>query len=410
MQIVVIPDRRSPVVTHMVWYRTGSSEDPIGKSGIAHFLEHLMFKGTAMHPAGHFGKILAGVGGQENAFTSHDVTAYHQRVPKQNLATCMAYEADRMRNLVLDDATVASERDVVLAERGMILDSKPASLLQEALEAAAFPAHPSGRPVIGWRHEIETLGREDALAYYRRYYAPQNAILVVAGDAEPQAVLEMAEAAYGAIPPSDAPPERRRVQDPPARMHRQITLADTQVHQPQLMRLHAVPSYISGAPGEAEALEMLAFLLAGDPTSVLHTRLVQERKCATSVGISYWDTAIDRSRFLITATPAPDVSPETLEHTLEDVLRDLLKTGFEADAIKRAKTQLVASALYALDSQVSLANWYGMALACGMTLEDIAAWPVRIEAVTAEHLHDALLKLDRRSAVSGYLLEAAAAA
>ncbi len=409
LEIFVIPDRRSPVVTHMVWYRNGSADDPPGQSGVAHFLEHLMFKSTENHPAGYFSAILAAVGGRENAFTSHDVTAYHQRVPKEHLATCMAYEADRMRNLRLTDAIVASERDVILAERGMILDSQPARLLQEAVEAAAFPAHPSGRPIIGWRHEIEALSREDALAYYRRFYTPENAILVVAGDAAPDDVIAKARTAYGDIPASGTVPKRRRIQDPPLRMHRQITLDDASIRQPQLLRMHAVPSYCTAAPGEAEALEVLAFLLAGDATSVLRTRLVIEGGYATAVGIAYHDTAIDRSRFLISATPAPGMSPQDLEKRLEEVLGQLLETGFDTASIERAKTQLVAGALYGRDSQVDLANWYGMALACGLTLADIAAWPQRIGAVTSDALHDALLLLDRRGAVSGYLLETAAA-
>ncbi|MCJ2031880.1 insulinase family protein [Methylobacterium sp. J-043] len=410
MQVVVIPDRRSPIVTHMVWYRNGSADDPPGKSGIAHFLEHLMFKGTEAHPAGTFSTLLASVGGEENAFTGWDFTAYHQRVPREHLPTCMAYEADRMRGLVLDEAVVATERAVVLEERSMVADANPAGLLGEALAAAAIPSHPAGRPIIGWRHEIEGLTRADALAYYRRFYTPENALLLVAGDAEPQAVLELAAKIYGSIPASGSPLARSHPQDPPTRAHRQVTLADATVSEPQLMRLHTVPSPRTAAAGEAEALELLAFLLGGDDTSFLHTRLVVERACATRMQAAYWSPYFaGRSRFYIHGLPVPGTTPEDLDRALDAALGELRRTGFETGAIERAKTQLVAEALYTRDSQVSLANWYGMALCCGLSLDHLATWQARIEAVTPEALTAALSLLDRPGGVSGHLVRPQAA-
>ncbi|WP_081631148.1 pitrilysin family protein [Methylobacterium sp. 77] len=407
MDVIVIPDRRSPIVTHMVWYRNGAAEDPVGQSGIAHFLEHLMFKGTERHPARHFSDRLAAIGGQENAFTSYDFTAFFQRVPAPYLAMCMEYEADRMTNLVLEDAVVASERDVVLAERGMMCEANPAGLLDEAVQAAAFPAHPCGRPVIGWRHEIEGLGRSEALAYYRRYYTPSNAILIVAGDADPEAVFDMAARIYGAIDATVTAPVRKRVQDPPARTHRAITLRDDQVRQPILQRLHAVPSAHTGAPGESEALQVLAFLLGGDETSLLHERLVRGLGCATGVHVSYWGTAYDQASFHISGTPAAGISPEVLDHSIDEVLLGLRSGGFGAEDIERAKTQIVARALYARDSQAQLAQWYGMSLCCGLSIADLDAWQRTVEAVTPEALGNALRMLDRQTGVSGYLLEAA---
>ena len=169
MDVVVIPDRRSPVVTHMVWYRNGSADDPPTKSGIAHFLEHLMFKGTTKHPQGEFSEVVAELGGRENAFTSNDYTAYFQRVAREHLPTLMEFEADRMTNLVLTDDVVSPERDVVAEERRMRTDSDPGAQLNEAVQATLFPHHPYGTPIIGWMHEIEDLGREDALAYYTRF-------------------------------------------------------------------------------------------------------------------------------------------------------------------------------------------------------------------------------------------------
>ncbi|MCJ2081839.1 M16 family metallopeptidase [Methylobacterium sp. J-090] len=410
MQVVVIPDRRSPIVTHMIWYRNGSTDDPPGKSGLAHFLEHLMFKGTADYPAGRFSALLASVGGEENAFTGWDFTAYHQRVPNEYLSTCMTYEADRMRNLALDEAVVATEREVILEERSMVADANPAGLLGEAVAVAAIPAHPAGRPIIGWRHEIEGLTRADALAYYRRFYTPENALLVVAGDAEPEAVHDLAARIYGAVPAAGSTDERRHPQDPPSRVHRQITLTDATVSEPQLTRLQMVPSPGTAVPGEAEALELLAFLLGGDETSILYTRLVVELACATRVQASYWSAYFrGPARFYIQGIPAPGTTPRDLDRSVDAVLADLRESGFEASAIARAKTQLVASALYARDSQVSLANWYGMALCCGLGLDDLATWEARIEAVTAEALLRALSLLARERGVSGHLIRSEAA-
>ena len=209
MDVVIIPDLRAPVVTHMVWYRNGSADDPLGKSGIAHFLEHLMFKGTQKNPAGKFSELVSDLGGQENAFTSNDFTAYFQRIPKEHLAVCMEYEADRMKNLVLTDEVVAPERNVVLEERRMRTDSDPSEILDEAMGAAVYSTHPYGKPVIGWEHEIESLDRGDAFNYYERFYTPENAILIVAGDVEPQTTIALADQVYGSVPPFGEAPQRR---------------------------------------------------------------------------------------------------------------------------------------------------------------------------------------------------------
>ena len=210
LEVVVIPDHRAPVVTHMVWYRNGAADDPPGKSGIAHFLEHLMFKGTKSHPKGAFSEFISEVGGHENAFTGNDYTAYFQQIAKEHLKACMEFEADRMIGLTLTDAIVAPERDVVLEERRMHCDTDPGAQLSEAVQATLFTHHPYGIPVIGWGHEIEGLKREDALAYYKRFYTPENAILVVAGDVEPEEARALAEETYGRIKPRGAKPERAR--------------------------------------------------------------------------------------------------------------------------------------------------------------------------------------------------------
>lgn len=403
MEVVVIPDRRAPVVTHMVWYRNGSADDPVGKSGIAHFLEHLMFKGTVKNPAGKFSEIVADLGGQENAFTSNDFTAYFQRIPKEHLGVCMEYEADRMKNLVLTDDVVTPERNVVLEERRMRVDADPSEILDEAMQAAVYSTHPYGKPVIGWEQEIESLDRTDAFRYYERFYSPENAILIVAGDVEPEAVIEQARVVYGSIPPAGTAPRRERPREPRPTTLRQITLVDEKVEQPRYQRLHLVPSYHTAEPGEAEALEVLSFLLGGGQTSLLFRRLVMQERIAVAAGTHYMGSALDDTRFFIYAIPVPDVSLEQLDKAVEAIFSEHAAEGFDPKDIERAKTRLIAEAIYARDSQTTLANWYGASLTTGMTLEDIAAWPDRIEAVTPEAVHQAMRHLSRKHAVCGYL-------
>ncbi|MCP8939192.1 insulinase family protein [Alsobacter sp. SYSU M60028] len=406
LEVVVIPDHRTPVVTHMVWYRNGSADDPIGKSGIAHFLEHLMFKGTEKHPQGEFSNVVAELGGQENAFTSVDYTAYYQRVAKEHLETVMGFEADRMQGLVLSDEVVGPERDVVIEERRMRTDTDPGSQLGEAVAATLFTHHPYGKPIIGWMHEIEGLNREDALAYYRRFYTPANAILVVAGDVTPDEVRALAEKTYGQVAAAAEPPRRNRPQEPDPRAARRVSLADPKVEQPSLQRAWLAPSYTTGAPGEAEALEVLVQVLGAQSTGRLHRRLVMEKRVAVAAGGWYQGTAVDRTRLMLYAVPRPGVTLEDLEKDLEAVIAELVEKGVEPSELARAKTRLIADTVYAQDSQATLARIYGSTLATGGAVADVARWPRDIEAVTAQDVQNAAARwLDRRHCVTGYLLK-----
>src|SRR5262245_20383145 len=252
MQVVVIPDHRTPVVTQMIWYKVGSADETAGKSGLAHFLEHLMFKGTANHPAGEFSKTVLTVGGNENAFTSTDYTGYYQRVPRDQLARMMEFEADRMTGLILKDENVLPERDVVLEEYNMRVANNPEARLNEQIMAALYLNHPYERPVIGWHQEIEKLDREDALAFYRRFYAPNNAILIISGDTDVKEVRPLVEQYFGKIEPQPAIPARRiRPQEPEQVAPRTVTLADPHVEQPQVKRYYLVPSATTAAAGES---------------------------------------------------------------------------------------------------------------------------------------------------------------
>jgi len=389
----------------MVWYRNGSADDPPTKSGIAHFLEHLMFKGTQRHKQGEFSHVVAELGGQENAFTSNDYTAYFQRVAKEHLPVLMEFEADRMTNLILSDEIVAPERDVVLEERRMRTDTDPGAQLNEAVQAALFPHHPYGTPIIGWMHEIQELGRDDALAYYQRFYTPENAILIVAGDVEPGDVLALSNSTYGRIPARGEAPKRRRPLEPEPRAHRLVTLMDDKVEQPSCQRVFLTPSYATAARNEAEALEILAHLLGGGQTSLLYRSLVVERKLAVAAGAYYQGTACDDTRFWLYAMPTPNVSLQVLDDEIVAIVERVVRDGVDESDLVRAKTRLIADAIYAQDSQASLAQWYGAALCTGSSIEDILQWPSRIDAVDASAIRNACAKwLDKKRSVTGFLL------
>src|SRR5215212_6728969 len=409
LEVVVVPDRRVPFVTHMIWYRNGSADDPVGRSGIAHFLEHLMFKGTSRHPAGEFSQVVSALGGQENAFTSYDYTAYFQRVAREHLRTMMEFEADRMTGLVLDEAVVAPERDVVLEERRMRVETDPAAQLSEAMAAALFVRHPYGTPIIGWMHEIEALDRDHALAYYRRFYTPENAILVVAGDVEPDEVRRVADATYGRVTPFGERPVRRRPREPDPRAARHVRVADPKVEQPTLQRLYLTPSCITGKGREALSLELLAEILGGGPTSYLYRKLVMERAVAVNAGSWYMGSAMEDTRFSIYAVPGAGVGLDALEEAVDQAVARL-GDALSPESIERAKTRLVAETIYASDSQSSLARIYGSALAIGETIEEVRRWPTDIEAVTHDDLAAAaerFLTLPR--SVTGFLRNAPAA-
>jgi zinc protease len=403
LEVVVIPDHRAPVVTHMIWYRNGSADDPIGKSGIAHFLEHLMFKGTARHATGEFSNVVAELGGQENAFTSYDYTSYYQRVAREHLGRMMEFEADRMTGLILADDQVRPERDVVLEERRMRTDSDPSQQLSEAMQSALYAHHPYGLPIIGWEHEIAALSREDALAYYQRFYTPENAALVVAGDVEADEVRALAQATYGRIPKRGEPPRRTRPIEPPLRAHRLVSLADPKVEQPTATKIYIVPSTRTAKPGEAEALELLAHLAGGGPTSVLYKRMVVEEKIAVSAGAYYMGEAVDDTRFYLYALPVDGVSLETLEKRMDEIVAQIAREGVPTADFERAKTRLLADSIYAQDNQATMARWYGAGLAIGSSLEDIAGWPRRIEAASLDQVKAAAGLLDKRRSVTGFL-------
>lgn len=406
LDVVVIPDHRTPVVTHMIWYKVGSADEPPGKSGIAHFLEHLMFKGTAKNPLGHFRRAVAAVGGQENAFTTTDYTAFFQRVAREHLATLMEFESDRMTGLTLTDDVVRSELQVVLEEQNQRVGNDPGARLGQQVSAALYLNHPYGRPVIGWRREIEQLNREDALAFYRRFYTPNNAIVVVAGDVEADEVRTLVERTYGKVAPRAEITPRLRPQEPDPVAIRQVTLADQRVAQPSLNRSYLVPSYTTAAAGESEALDVLAQILGSGPTSRLYRTLVVEKSVATSAGAWYQGTALDDSRLGVYANPRPGVTLPEMEAALDAVLAEVVEKGVTPEELARAKSRMIAEVVFDQDSQATLARWYGAALATGSTVESVRSWPERIRAVNAESVQQSARRfLDKRRSATGYLIK-----
>ncbi|MEJ8571782.1 pitrilysin family protein [Microbaculum marinum] len=385
LEVVVIEDHRTPVVTHMVWYKVGSADEPPTKSGIAHFLEHLMFKGTDAHPAGEFSRVVADIGGQENAFTSSDYTAYFQKIAKEHLGQMMEFEADRMTGLVLDPEDVTSELQVVLEERSSRTDNDPGAQLGEELDAALFLAHPYGRPVIGWKHEIEALSREDALNFYKRYYTPNNAILVVAGDVTPAEVRTLAEQTYGKVARRAEPGERLRPREPEPRAARTVSMSSPRVQQESVRRAWLVPSYSENAD-EAAALDVMASVLGGGANSRLYRELVVDGTTASSAGGWYQGSALDDSRFMIYGVPQPGTSLDDLAASFDTVIGKLVDGGVSDSELTRVKNALIAEAVYAQDSQSSLARIYGVALTTGSTTQDVAEWSDSIRAVTADQV------------------------
>ncbi|MBN8179573.1 insulinase family protein [Roseibium aggregatum] len=389
LQVVVIPDRRAPVVTHMIWYKVGSADEPEGQSGVAHFLEHLMFKGTHDHPNGEFSKMVADRGGQENAFTSTDYTAYFQKVAKQHLPLMMKLEADRMENLVLSDEVVTPERDVVLEERRMRVDSDPGSRLQEALNSITFVNHPYGSPVIGWQSEIEALNKEAAIAFYDRFYTPNNAVVVIAGDVDVDAVRKLAQETYGKVARRAEPGERLRPAEPPLAGERRIAVSDPRVRQESLSQIWIVPSQTTGEGRTPEALDILSYILGEGPSSRLHKALVLDQEAALSAGAYYQGSALDNGRFGLYAVPRPGYTLEDMERLIAAELQKLLETGVTEEEVERARNSMVASAIYAQDSQSGLARLFGGALTTGQTIENVQTWPSQVQAVTPEDVLDA---------------------
>lgn len=389
MEVVVIPDHRAPVVVHMVWYRLGAADEPVGRSGVAHFLEHLLFKGTDKIAPGDFSKIVAANGGRDNAFTSLDYTGYFQTIARDRLDLVMEMEADRMVNLRLDENDVATERDVVLEERRQRTDSTPQGQFGEQARAALFLQHPYGRPVIGWQEEIEKLSLEDAMAFYKRYYAPNNAILIVAGDVTAADLKPLAEKHYGVIPANPDTVVEPLPLEPPHRAARRVLHSDPRVAVTSWQRQYLADSIGWGEPSRSAPLNFLSEILGGGSTSRLYRALVVDQGIAVSAGAWYSGVSRGPGNFGLYATPAPDSDVGVVETAMDAALAEIIANGVTEAELERARTGLLADAIYARDSLFNGARIFGNALTAGATVDDVESWPDRVRAVTSEDVVEA---------------------
>ena len=385
LQVVVIEDHRVPVVTHMVWYRAGAAEDPWGTSGIAHFLEHLMFKSTGKLKSGEFSRTITRLGGRDNAVTTHDSTSYYQRVAKEHLRAVMELEADRMVNLRLVEEEVKTERDVILAERRSNVDGNPLSLLSEQMLAALYQNHPYGRPSIGFEHEMAKLSRQDAISFYKRYYAPNNAVLVVAGDVTPEEVRTLAQATYGKNHPNRALVRPVRADEPKPIAARRVQLIDGRAGARILLRYYLTPSFASGPAGEGESLELLARIIGGDDTSRLYRRLVVE-KLASTAGANFSSAGRDSGRLAFVVIPLEGVPLEKVEAVLDAIILEVREKGVTQAELDRAKGAFEAVRVFESDDQMQLARRYGEGVAFGQSIADIDELAKRVQSRSLEDI------------------------
>jgi len=301
---------------------------------------------------------------------------------------------------------VLPERDVILEERNQRIENNPRARLGVQMDAALYLNHPYGKPVIGWRSEMEHLSRDDAIGFYRRFYGPNNAVVVIAGDVTPEEARKLAQETYGKVERRSDIPPRRRPQEPPPAAARSLTLADARVENPIIQRDYLVPSFATAKRGETEALDVLARILGGGSNSRLYSDLVVDKKLAVAAGAWYDSTALDPTKLGIYGSPRPGVTLPDLEKAIDAVIAGIAAGGVTDEELSRAKTKLIADAVYAHDSQASMARWYGSALMTGATVSDVAHWPDRIRAVTAAQVQEAARHwLDKRRSVTGYLIK-----
>ena len=405
MEVVVIPNNRAPVATHMVWYRVGSADEVSGKSGLAHFLEHLMFKGTSKRAPGEFDRLIDINGGEGNAFTTSDYTAYFQRIASDRLELMMELEADRMQNLVLTDENVLPELDVVREERRERTDNDPSALLGEQIDAAMYTAHPYGKPVIGWMSEVAKLTRADAMAFYRAHYTPANAVLVVAGDVTPEQVKVLAEKYYGVLKNSFTPQPRVRTPEPDPIAARRVTLIDARAASPAVQRSYLAPSYSASTGHEALALDLLADILGSGTQSRLYKSLVIDQKIAAYAAAWYSGDQMDSGTFGVYGAPNPGVDVAKVEAAMDAVLADLLKNGVTQQELDRVRNQAIAERVYTLDNQAALARMAGVALTTGLSARSIFDRDVEIGKVTLDDIRAAAARIIvLKRSVTGVLL------
>ena len=405
MQLVLIPNNKMPVISHMVWYKIGAADEQPGKSGIAHFLEHLMFKSTNKYKTGEFSKKIAKIGGNDNAFTDTDYTAYFQNIPKESIELVMELEADRMQNLRFDKDEVTKERDVILEERRMRIDNNPHAELAEQMKATLYQNHPYHRPIIGWYHEMATLNEKDAQDWHMNYYNPANAILVVSGDITMAALKPLAEKYYGKIPAGKKAVRNNFTQEPEQIAPRTLTLKDSKIKKAEMMRYYLAPSRLYGKNEYSYALCLLSYIFGASETSQLYQDMVVKNKKAVDVGSYYDDLKIGPSIFAINVIPSDGITFSGAEEALDNSINRIVKEGVNEQDLRRAKKAIIANSIYAKEDLKNLAKDYGAALALGLGVDYVENWERDINAVTAKQVQDAAQYIfNKKQSVTGYLL------
>jgi zinc protease len=404
LRVVLAESRRVPVVGHYLFYASGAGEDPAGRGGTAHFLEHMMFKGSANVAPGALSLAVAREGGQDNAFTSRDVTAYHQTVEASRLPLVMRMEADRFAGPLIPPETVEPERAVILEERRQRTDSNPRSRFWEEFEASLWGAqHWRGRPIIGFEDEIRAISRDDLVEFYATRYAPANAVLVVTGDARQDTVRALVEEFYAGVPSRPVAP-RARIAPPAAPAATRVIRHDAGVREASFLRAAMAPSLTFGDRQQAWALEALAHLLGGGQGSRMHKALVETGLCV-SANASYDGEAVGATSFVLSALPRPGVTPEKVEAAVDDIVAKLLQDGPAAAELARAQRQITAGALLALDGIGAAPRMLGSALASGLPLDLVEFWPRHLRAVTLPQVTEAARAvLGNAPTTTGWLL------
>ncbi len=384
LQVVVLPSHRAPIVTQVVIYKAGSADEVPRQTGVAHFLEHMMFKGTATVGPGEFSRIISRNGGRDNAFTDFDITGYHQTIAADRLELVMRLEAYRMANLRVAEHELIPERQVVLEERRMRIDNSPAALLDEAVREQLFGRFkPYGMPTAGYAADVRRLGVIELSAFYRKYYAPNTAVLIVAGDATGDAVRKLAEKCYGPIPRRPVE-QRRRPSEGGKDLPQRVQRADARVVEPRWSHDYLAPSYYAGKTQHAHALTVLAYLFGGGETSRLSRALVDRSRLALSAWAGYSPASLGLTAFDLSVHIAPHVAVADIESAVSDQIKKLVDDGVTGEELERAQNQLLAAAIYSQDSLASGPRFYGSRLGMGGTVDEVNAWPQKIAAVTPD--------------------------
>lgn len=405
MTAVLIPNDKVPAVSHMVWYKVGAIDEKSGKTGLAHMLEHMMFKGTDDVGPGQFSARVAREGGNDNAFTHYDYTGYYQNIASDRLGMVMGLEADRMQHLKVQDDLFTKEHQVVLEEWRTRIENNPQAKLTQEMRAALFPDTPYGRPIIGWGDDVKGLTAQDVRDFYHQYYYPANAVLVVAGAVDPDTFKSLAEKYYGTIP-AGKPNIRKPIIAPEPTTHR-VTYHDVKVKQPQLIRYYTAPQQSTKGCEECYDLSTLSYVLGESRTSLLYDELVVKQKLAAGVDSYYEDLSYGPSIFVVSATPAPGIALDVLEKAMDKVIEQATKQPIDADMLKRAKSAMIASSIYAREDPSTLAQLFGKVYALGLTGDYVTKWDDHINAVTADDVQHAAADIfNSDKHVTGLLLPA----